>query len=334
MMQAMETQPVLAGLSLSAIFLVAVVKPGGEEQVRDTLADVAGLVRSVGFREPEDGLSVVVGIGSDGYDRLFGGPRPAHLRPFQEIRGDRHVAVATPGDLLLHIRARNMGVCFELADLLIGRLAGAVSVVDEVHGFRYFDQRDLLGFVDGTENPTGAAATAAAIIGADDATFAGGSYVVVQKYLHDMAAWNALTVEEQERVIGRTKLSDIELPDDVKPADSHVALNTVVDEDGTERQIVRANMPFATLSSGERGTYFIGYAAHPDVLDRMLTNMFIGDPPGTTDRVLDFSTAATGALFFVPSQDFLDDVPPAPAAVAPTAAPPSDTSLAIGSLRR
>jgi porphyrinogen peroxidase len=330
----MESQPVLAGLSLSAIFLVAVVEPGGEEQVRGTLTDVSGLVRSVGFREPDDGLSAVVGIGSALYSRLFGGPRPAHLRPFREIRGDRHVAVATPGDLLIHIRARNAGLCFELADLLMGRLEGAVTVVDEVHGFRYFDQRDLLGFVDGTENPTGTAATEAAIIDGDDAEFAGGSYVVVQKYLHDMTAWNALTVEEQERVIGRTKLSDVELPDSVKPADSHVALTTIVDDDGTEHEIVRANMPFATLATGERGTYFIGYAAHPDVLDRMLTNMFIGDPPGTTDRVLDFSTAATGALFFVPSQDFLDDVPPAPAAVAPTAAPPSDTSLAIGSLRR
>jgi len=333
MMLAMETQPVLAGLSLSALFLVVVVEPGGEEQVRDTLGDVAGLVRSVGFREQDDGLSAVVGIGSDVYDRLFTGPRPAHLRPFQEIRGDRHVAVATPGDLLIHIRARNAGLCFELADLLIGRLAGAVSVVDEVHGFRYFDQRDLLGFVDGTENPTGAAATSAAIIGEDDAAFAGGSYVVVQKYLHDMAAWNALTVEEQERVIGRTKLSDVELPDDVKPQDSHVALTTIVDDDGTERAIVRANMPFATLSTGERGTYFIGYAASPDVLDRMLANMFVGDPPGTTDRVLDFSTATTGSLFFVPTQDFLDDLPPGPAAAPPAATQQADGSLAIGSLR-
>ena len=333
MMRPMQTQPVLAGLSLSALFLVAVVEPGGEEQVRDTLADVGGLVRSVGFRAPDDGLSAVVGIGSDLYDRLFSGPRPAELRPFREIRGDRHVAVATPGDLLVHVRARDMGLCFELADLLMGRLAGAVTVVDEVHGFRYFDQRDLLGFVDGTENPTGAAAAAAAVIGEQDAPFAGGSYVVVQRYLHDMAAWNALSVEEQERVIGRTKLSDVELPDDVKPPNSHVALTTVVDDDGTERQIVRANMPFASITTGERGTYFIGYAASPDVLDRMLTNMFVGDPPGTTDRVLDFSTATTGALFFVPSQDFLDDPPPGPVAVAPAAAEPADASLAIGSLR-
>jgi putative iron-dependent peroxidase len=149
-----------------------------------------------------------------------------------------------------------------------------------------------------------------------------------------MAGWNALAIEEQERVIGRTKLSDIELPDDVKPPDSHVALTTIVDDDGTERQIVRANMPFATLATGERGTYFIGYAAHPDVLDRMLVNMFVGDPPRTTDRVLDFSTATTGSLFFVPTQDFLDDLPPGPAAAAAAPTDHADGSLAIGSLRQ
>ena len=116
-----------------------------------------------------------------------------------------------------------------------------------MHGFRYFDERDLLGFVDGTENPVGRAAGVAALAGDADPGFAGGSYVIVQKYLHDMDAWNALAVEEQEKVIGRSKLSDIEMPDDVKPANSHVALNTIEDPDGTERQILRANMPFGEV---------------------------------------------------------------------------------------
>ena len=136
----------------------------------------------------------------------------------------------------------------------------------------------------------------------------------MQKYLHDLAAWNALTVEEQEKAIGRTKLSDIEMPDDVKPANSHVALNTIVDPDGTERQILRDNMPFGEVGRGEFGTYFIGYAATPSVTEQMLANMFIGDPPGNYDRILDFSTAVTGCLFFVPSADFLDDLPDPPGA--------------------
>ena len=156
----------------------------------------------------------------------------------------------------------------------------------------------------------------------------------MQKYLHDLDAWDALPVEEQERVIGRTKLSDIELPDDVKPANSHVALNTIVDDDGEERQIVRYNMPFGAVGAREFGTYFIGYARSPDVIEQMLTNMFIGNPPGNYDRILDFSTAVTGNLFFVPTADFLDDPPTAMSEPTLTADDPGDDeSLGIGGLR-
>lgn len=204
-----------------------------------------------------------------------------------------------------------MDLCFELATQIMSRLGDAVSTADEVHGFKYFDERDLLGFVDGTENPVDQGAIDAAIIGDEDPTFAGGSYVIVQKYLHDMAAWNALTTEDQEKAIGRYKLSDIEMPDDVKPANSHVALNVIEDADGTELKIVRHNMPFGEVGKGEFGTYYIGYSRSPDVTEKMLENMFIGDPPGNTDRILDFSTAVTGNLFFVPTVDLLDD-PPAP----------------------
>jgi len=217
-----------------------------------------------------------------------------------------------------------MDLCFEFATQVMNRLDGAVAVADEVHGFRFFDERDLLGFVDGTENPVGNAASGAVITA--EPGFAGGSYVIVQKYLHDMPAWNALTTEDQERAIGRSKLSDIEMADDVKPSNSHVALNTIVDADGTERQIVRQNMPFGTVGRGEYGTYFIGYAATPDVTEQMLENMFIGSPPGNHDRVLDFSTAVTGGLFFVPSADFLDDIPDGPAGL-------TGGSLGIGSLK-
>jgi putative iron-dependent peroxidase len=220
----------------------------------------------------------------------------------------------------------------------MNRLAGRAQVVDETHGFRYFDERDLLGFVDGTENPAGAAALAAVVVGAEDPDFAGGSYVIVQKYLHDLDRWNALPVEEQERVIGRTKLADIELPDALKPSDSHVALNTIVDDDGKQRQILRDNMPFGTVGSGEFGTYFIGYASSPEVTEQMLLNMFVGKPPGNYDRILDFSTAATGSLFFVPSADFLDALPGPPEARAATSgdsdSTPNDGSLHVGSLKR
>ncbi|HEV2931819.1 MAG TPA: Dyp-type peroxidase [Streptosporangiaceae bacterium] len=335
------SQPVLVPLTAAAIFLVLTINPGGETACRDLLSDWTALERAVGFRAPSPSLASIAAVGSQAWDRLFAGPRPAELHPLRELTGPRHHAVSTPGDLLLHIRHERMDLCFEFASQVMSRLAGAVTVADEVHGFRYFDERDLLGFVDGTENPVGAAAGTAALVGAEDPGFAGGSYVIVQKYLHDMDAWNALSTEDQERVIGRSKLSDIEMPDAVKPVNSHVALNTIFDPDGTQRQILRANMPFGDLSRGEFGTYYIAYAATPAVTEQMLTNMFIGNPPGNTDRILDFSTAVTGCLFFAPSADFLDSLPDPPGAVPEAGAAgagseagvdPNSASVNIGSL--
>ncbi|MFF4754653.1 Dyp-type peroxidase [Streptomyces sp. NPDC002514] len=308
-------QSVLSPLTSAAIFLVVTVDEGGEPVVRETLSDVNGLQRAVGFRAAQQGrLSVVVGIGSDAWDRLFAGPRPAELHAFRELAGPRHRAVSTPGDLLFHIRATRLDLCFALASEIMDRLRGVVTTRDEVHGFKYFDVRDLLGFVDGTENPTGPAAEAAVLIEDEDPRFRGGSYVIVQKYLHDLRAWNALPVEAQELAIGRRKLSDVELDDAVKPADSHVALTTIEDPDGTKHEIVRDNMPFGTVGEGEFGTYFIGYARTPAVTERMLERMFLGAPPATHDRILDFSTAVTGSLFHVPTSDFLDNLPDPPAA--------------------
>jgi putative iron-dependent peroxidase len=303
-------QSVVAPLSRAAIFLVVTVNPGTETRaaVRSFCADLTALVRAVGFRDIESQLSCVIGFGADGWDRLFGPPRPPDLHPFHEIRG-RHHAVSTPGDILFHIRAKRMDLCFELALQIMTRLGKAVTPVDEVHGFRYFDDRDLLGFVDGTENPTGQAAIEATTIGDENPAFAGGSYVIVQKYLHDLDAWNDLPIEEQERIIGRRKLSDIELDDAAKPTWAHNAL-TSIEEDGIPLEILRDNMPFGEVGKGEFGTYFIGYARSPHRIEQMLENMFIGRPPGNYDRILDFSRAVTGTLFFVPSATFLESLTP------------------------
>jgi putative iron-dependent peroxidase len=243
--------------------------------------------------------------------------------------------VATPGDLLFHIRATRMDLCFELATHIVTRLGGAATAVDEVHGFRYFDERDLLGFVDGTENPAGPAAAEATIIGDEDPAFAGGSYVIVQKYLHDLATWNAMPVEQQERIIGRAKLSGIELDDSVKPSYAHNALTAITDDDGEEIRILRDNMPFGSVGSGEYGTYFIGYTRSPDVIEQMLVNMFAGSPEGNYDRLLDVSRAVTGNLFFVPSAGLLEGLGDGEAAPAggQAAEPAADGSLNIGSLR-
>ena len=343
-------QPVAAPLTRAAIFLVVTLKPGSASRtsVRSFCGDLAALLRAVDFRDLEGGLSCVMGIGSDAWDRLFGPPRPAELHPFREIRAGTRHAVSSPGDLLFHVRAKRMDLCFELATQIMARIGDAVTPVDEVHGFRYFDDRDLIGFVDGTENPRGQDAIDAVLVGQDDPAFAGGSYVIVQKYLHDLAGWDALSIEAQEKIIGRKKLSDIELDDSVKPTSAHNALTTIT-VNGKEVKILRDNMPFGRPTQAEFGTYFIGYSRSPSTTEQMLENMFVGRPPGNYDRLLDFSRAVTGGLFFVPSASFLDGVAdedpsddpadavvaaePAAGGVASSEQAPSDGSLGIGSLK-
>jgi len=327
-----EAQPVLVALSKAAIFLVVSVndRPGAAEQVRDVASDINSLVRAVGFRQASGLLSCVVGFGSTYWDRIRPGglPRPPGLHPFKAINGAVHNAPATPGDVLFHIRAERTDLTFELSRQIMAAIGDWVTVQDHVTGFRYFDSRDLLGFVDGTENPTGRAAARSALIPPADPDFGNGSYVIVQKYLHNLERWKWLSTESQERIIGRTKLDDIEIADDVRPSSSHVTLNTIVDENGVEQDILRDNMPFGDAAAGEFGTYYIAYSADPSVTEQMLNNMFVGKPPGNYDHILDVSTAVTGTLFFVPSLDLLESL-----ADSEITQSPDDGSLQIGSLK-
>lgn len=344
-----DAQSVDAPLSRFAVFLVVTAGAGDAAlgTVRDAITGIDDLLKTVGFRDLGGHLSCVVGIGSRLWDRLSPDARPAELHAFPEVRGAVHTAPSTPGDLLFHIRAERADLCFEFERLLLGELGDAVRVVDEVQGFRYFDARDLLGFVDGTANPIGRELPDASLIGPEDPDFAGGSYVVVQKYLHDLDAWGALTTEEQEAVIGRTKIDNVELDDSVQPQKAHKTLTTINDETGAELDILRDNMPFGRPGAGEFGTYFIGYSRRLWVTERMIERMFVGDPPGFHDRILDVSTAVTGTTFFVPSNPVLQGLavsgagepsaadagaaaPPASAAGAPAA---PEHSLGIGSLR-
>lgn len=279
------------------------------EAVRELCANFAAIPRSMRARYPDTEPSCVVGFGADAWSRLFPEqPKPAELETFREIKGGKYTAVSTPGDLFFHIRAKRMAVCFEMAAQFSRILGGAVTPVDEVHGFRYFDGRAIIGFVDGTENPEYDERTASAVIDEQDPSFKGGSYVFVQKYLHDMGGWNALSTEEQEKAVGRKKFDDRELGDEEKPENAHNAVTNISDADGNELKIVRANMPFANHTRGEYGTYFIGYAATFSTTRKMLENMFIGEPVGNTDRLLDFSTAVTGTLFFAPSLAMLEEL--------------------------
>ncbi|WP_437053957.1 Dyp-type peroxidase [Streptomyces sp. enrichment culture] len=297
-------QPVLGPPGGAAVFLVVTVDPGGEAAARETLAELAGQQRAFAFPHPDAGLTCVAGVGAEAWDRLYGTPRPAALHPFRELAGPRHHAVSTPGDLLFHIRGTRPDVCFALTTEIMKGLRGAATVQDEVHAFAYYDARNLLGFIDGTENPVGPDAAETALVGDEDPEFRGGSYAVVQKYLHDVAAWEGLTTEEQERVVGRAKSTGLELD----APGSHKEVNTVLGPDGAEQRILRAAMPFGRPGQGEFGTYFIAYARDPQITETMLRRMFLGTPAGGPDPLLDFSRAVTGTLFFVPSADLLQDL--------------------------
>ncbi|GGK49603.1 Dyp-type peroxidase [Nocardia camponoti] len=312
-----EPQRVLEPLTAAAIFLVVTIDEGGEAAVRDLLTQHPALQKSVGFRNPDTELNLVIGIGSDAWDRLFTGTKPRELHKLPAYDGPKHTAPSTPGDLLFHIRGEDHGPCFELAKMIATSLRGYATVVEETAGFRYYDKRDLLGFVDGTANPIGDEAVQSVYICPElDPDFVGGSYVVTQKYTHPLEKWEALTIEEQERVIGRTKLSDYELPDSVKPPSSHIIMNTINDPDGVQRQIVRANMPFGTVGTAYFGTFYIAYCNTPSVIERMLERMFLGTADAPYDRILDFSVAQSGSLFFVPPIEFFGNLPAAPADVA------------------
>jgi putative iron-dependent peroxidase len=273
---------------------------------QELCALVANLNHSFTIRVPDGRSSCVMGIGYDAWIQLsLPKPLPRELKTFEAISGSKHVAVATPGDLHFHLRGTDMSVCFDMMSAITQVLAPVADCLEEVHGFRYWDGRSILGFVDGTENPIGDQRQFFATVGEEDPAYKGGSYLFVQKYLHNMQDWTKLPVEAQEKVIGRYKMSDIEMPDEVKPDNSHSALAALEDEYGNELKIVRDNMPFGSPAKNEVGTYFIAYANTFSTTRKMLERMFIGVPEGNYDRILDFSTAQTGSLFFAPSLNVL-----------------------------
>ncbi|MDR1657671.1 MAG: Dyp-type peroxidase [Deltaproteobacteria bacterium] len=296
-----------------AIFMVWGIKDysKAKEVVTQICGELDALVRSRLNRFPDSELGAVLGFGAKCWLQLFPGrPIPPELVEFKEIKGDKHLAPSTPGDLFFHLRSTRLDVIEDLAAVISLELSEVAESIDETKGFRFFDSRALLGFVDGTENPEPPDAPSFARIAEDNVgeDFFDGSYAFVQKYLHDLKAWEKLPVEEQEKVIGRRKFDDRELADDVKPENAHNVVTNIKDNNGEELKIVRANMPFANPSKSEFGTYFIGYSGKFSTTRRMLENMFLGDPLGNTDRLLEYSKAVTGTLFFVPSAELLGDL--------------------------
>lgn len=294
---------ILAPDSPHSRFLVLRAREAAPEVLRHALRRLAVTRRRLQTQDGEAALVTAVGFGPAQWRALHGAAPPG-LRDLQPLEGSFRMP-APGGDLLLHVNSQRVDFCFELAQSFLEDLQGRYDVLEEQAGFRYLDNRDLTGFIDGTENPHEPEGRAAAAL-IPDGAFAGGSFAFAQRYVHDMEKWQRLKVDAQEQVIGRTKLDSVELEEDRMPPNSHVARN-VIEEDGEELQILRHSMPYGS-ASGERGLFFLAYTRDLGIIDRMLANMFGTAGDGLSDRLLHFVTPVGGGYFFVPADALLAQV--------------------------
>ena len=297
-------QDVFKDAGESVIFVMLSLKREDIEKEREIIADMANrmeaIQRSMNIRVAPETVKLSFGFSNRAWEYLFPtAKKPKELEDFQGVNGEHHTAPATPADLFLHVRAGQAATSYLVVDQIMSFLRPVVDVVDETHGFHYLEGRAIIDFIDGTENPVGEEAKEWAIIGAEDPEFINGSYAFAQKYIHDLDAWRALPTEVQEKYVGRRKYSDLELSDEEKDPRAHNIISQD-NRDGEEHKIVRMNVVFANPGEGVRGTYFIGYARHWNVTRQMVTNMFTQD-----DRLLEYSTAEKGQLFFIPSKEIL-----------------------------
>ena len=297
-------QDVFKDAGESVIFVMLSLKREDIEKEREIIADMAdrmeAIQHSMNIRVAPETVKLSFGFSNRAWEYLFPtAKKPKELEDFQGVNGEHHTAPATPADLFLHVRAGQAATSYLVVDQIMSFLRPVVDVVDETHGFHYLEGRAIIDFIDGTENPVGEEAKEWAIIGAEDPEFINGSYAFAQKYIHDLDAWRALPTEVQEKYVGRRKYSDLELSDEEKDPRAHNIISQD-NRDGEEHKIVRMNVVFANPGEGVRGTYFIGYARHWNVTRQMVTNMFTQD-----DRLLEYSTAEKGQLFFIPSKEIL-----------------------------
>ncbi|BDZ31833.1 Dyp-type peroxidase [Lactiplantibacillus sp. WILCCON 0030] len=262
------------------------------------------IIRSLRIRDakPETGtqLKVSIGLSNTAWETLFpGAPKPKELTTYTTLTGDHYQMPATSGDLFFHIRASNEAIVYECQTQFRRVLDEVTTVIDETKGFRYFEGRAIIGFIDGTEAPAVEDAADYALVGDEDRQFENGSYAFAQKWQHNMPVWDHMKTEEQEKAVGREKFSDFELADKDKFKNAHNVASKL-DINGVEQKIVRMNVPFSDPAAGNTGTYFIGYARHWTVTKGMLQNMLEQD-----DFLLSFSTILSGQIFFIPSRDLL-----------------------------
>lgn len=253
--------------------------------------------------------SCVLAFGDRLWRNLSGNAAPVRLGSFEAMSGwNGHNVPATPGDLWIWFHGPNLDDNFDGMMAAQSALGSVAKTELDLVGFTYHNSQDLTGFIDGTANPKDDDRYEVALIPKGEAG-AGGAYVLTQKWIHDLPAFQALPVPEQEKIIGRTKVENEELQGDAMPPDSHVA-RTDFTLEGVAQKIYRRSAPFG--SAREQGLYFLAFAHDPNrfrvLLERMFGQNTLWPGDGLHDRLTEYSTPVTGATWFAPSLEDLDRI--------------------------
>ncbi|GAB1072204.1 MAG: Dyp-type peroxidase [Shewanella algae] len=289
--------------NLHSVYLMFNANEGGESQLRPCLANVAQYLYELADQYADSAFNAFVAIGANFWDHLYPGSRPAELRPFPAMESGNRDAPAIEFDIFIHLRCDRLDILHLVANEVNEMLEGLAELEEEERGFRFMDSRDLTGFVDGTENPKGRSRQAVALVGDEDDAFRGGSYIHVQKYVHNLSKWHRLPQKKQEDIIGRTKQDNIEYASEDKPLTAHIKRVNLKYDNGESMEILRQSMPYGSVK--QQGLMFISTCKTPNHFEKMLHSMVFGDGEGHHDHLMHFTQAVTGSSFFAPSLDFM-----------------------------
>ena len=303
----MTAQSVILPLpSDHARFIVLRLKDLSIQQLKEKLENLFSTRDRLITQHPNAQIKTGVAFGPELWPKLYS-QTPEGFTQLAPIQGAFQMPVV-PADIIIHVASQRTDICFALSQSFFEGIQDKVEVLDERVCFRYFDGRDITGFIDGTENPQFPDDRAeTALLGEDAGVFADGSFIFAQRYSHNLEKWKKLKVDAQEHVMGRTKLESIELDDDVKPENAHVARTVIEDEQGEELEILRHSLPYGD-GQGDQGLFFIAYTKDLTRIDRMLLRMFGTSGDGIHDRLLHFVTALDGAYYFAPSEELLAEL--------------------------
>lgn len=303
----MTAQSVILPLpSDHARFIVLRLKDLTIDELKEKLADLFTTRDRLITQHPNAQIKTGVAFGPALWAKLYN-QTPEDFKQLEPIQGSFQMPVV-PADVLIHVASQRTDICFALSQSFFEGIQDKVEVLDERVCFRNFDGRDLTGFIDGTENPQFPDDRAeVALLGEDAGIFTDGSFVFAQRYVHNLAKWKQLKVDAQENVIGRTKLESIELDDEVKPKNAHIARVVIEDDEGEEMEILRHSLPYGD-GKGDQGLFFIAYTKNLEIIDHMLQPMFGTTGDGIHDRLLHFVTPVDGAYYFAPSEELLEEV--------------------------